>query len=286
MGTCFRKIFAVLLLLATLGCKEQILHDLDELRANQVQLLLLRSSMNVEKVRSGKLWSIAVSPEEIPQALQLIERSRILKRDLERGAEQQAGLLQSSDERLRLLEHQLASRTEQTLEQIPGVLEARVHLHKDPDVDRSFSPSQKRNSASVLLLLSKGNGVSIPEVRALVAGAAGFQPEEVSILASDAAEDSEERDSIVPAIIQNHGPQQPGWQRYPWIAGACVASAVMGLWLLINVWSRGRRMSRLVDLGDRAEESIEIEAESERLRFRNPFGSAAMSSAPEPRVEP
>ena len=189
-----KGIFGALLaaLLTCFGCKQQILHDLDEMRANQVQLTLLRAAIRAEKDRSGKLWNISVPDADVANALAIVERTRILRKDLERGAEVQSGILQSSSERARALERQTASSTEQTLEHIPGVLEARVHLHRESETPiaalRPPGVPSDSGTASVLLLTSAGMAVAMDEVKTLVAGATGLSPARVSLLRTEVPE--------------------------------------------------------------------------------------------------
>jgi type III secretory pathway lipoprotein EscJ len=179
------------------GCKEQILHDLDESTANRVQLALSRAAVKAEKRRVGKHWSIAVEAEQVNAALATVERSRILRTDLERAAEQ-GGLLQSAEDRVRADERQTAVRTERTLERVPGVLEARVHLHHSGSL-RFLPDSRPAGSASVLLVSEKGSRLDVAEIRSFVAGAAGLKPEQISVLMIAGAPENDSDPPIVPA---------------------------------------------------------------------------------------
>ena len=81
-----------MLLLSVTACRETILHDLDELRANQVIVVLSHAGVEGIKERDGAKWSVSVPKESAPTALETLEESRILKRDLQRFQEEPSGL--------------------------------------------------------------------------------------------------------------------------------------------------------------------------------------------------
>jgi type III secretory pathway lipoprotein EscJ len=120
-------------------------------------------------------------------ALRAIEESRVLRRDLERSTEQTDSFLRSKEERAYTIERETAWGLERTLEQLPGVLEVRVHLSrigKDPSV---FQEESAHDSASVLVIAAPGRSPDETQIRKLVSGAAGVDAEKVIVLVTHAA---------------------------------------------------------------------------------------------------
>ena len=187
MKQTFKPFLFLLILIASSGCEETILHDLDELRANQVLVVLSREGISAEKKREGALWNVEVSSSEISLALSTLEESRVLKRELSRFAEKSSGLMPSREERTYLAERQLAWNLEGTLEQLPGVLEARVHLYLENKEQFSLEPQKSSDSASVLVVYSGAHSPLPEEIREIVAGASGVKKESVSVIFSAAA---------------------------------------------------------------------------------------------------
>ena len=163
--------FLPLLILFTSACKESILHDLDELKANQVKLILARQNIPAFKTRDGGGWSIKVSKSDVDRALQLIDRSRMLKRSVQRNTEDSSSFVRSREERQRWVERKLAWSLEDTLESYPGVLEARVHIHMSDS--KSLAGSKPRSRASVLLVGEQS--IALEKVKQLVSGASGVE---------------------------------------------------------------------------------------------------------------
>jgi len=172
----------LLVLISVSGCDEDILHDLSEMRANQVLLVLERAQISAEKVRSGKEWVIRVPKAQALQALSTIEESRILVRDLERHKEQSGGLMQSREDRELANERELSWDLETTLERIPGVREAKVHLSIESDSPLAKVKAKTLSSASVLLVIVQEDPLLSEKVKQLVSGAAGLPPTQVSVV--------------------------------------------------------------------------------------------------------
>ena len=182
-----RLILCLQLLLFCAGCGEKILHGLDELRANQVTVVLARAGIDSRKVRDGSSWAVEVDDDSVTGALQALEESRILMRDLTRFRDQPSGLLMSREERAHHLERKFAWNLEQTLERVPGVLEARVHLFEqdgDPDVFAAAQESDEVESGSVLLVTDGNTEISPSYVQQLVSGASGIPAKQISVLLS------------------------------------------------------------------------------------------------------
>ena len=177
----------LILLLSVTGCDETILHDLDELEANSVRVVLSRAGIDAKKVREGTSWSIAVEAETATRALAQVDESRVLKRSLRKVSEQSKSLIQTREERKHFLERQLAWNLEDTLETLPSVLEARVHLFLTSEDQLTLRSKQPKQSASILIISERPEEVDRDHVKQLISGAAGVKPETVSVLVSFSA---------------------------------------------------------------------------------------------------
>lgn len=165
-----------LLLMALLlisGCREVILHDLDEQQANQVIVLLGKRGIESTKARDGASWNVEVRRVAAAEALQAVEEGRIIRRDLKSLGEQSRSLVPQREEREYFRERKLAWSLEQTLERLPGILEARVHLHLAPLDTLEIRKGAIKESASVLLVTCEGAKVNEELVREIILGAAG-----------------------------------------------------------------------------------------------------------------
>lgn len=249
------------------GCREQILHDLDEGHANKLQLILLQSGISVEKVRTGKNWALSVEESEVPRALSVLERRRMMKGNTSRVIQPEAGLLQSSEEKSRAYEQLIAKQTEQTLETIPGVLEARMHLHKE-NVTLVQRGSSQGNSASVLLVIEPDTQLNLAEIKTLVAGAVGIRAEEVSVLASSFADrdgGAAHREGVPTGNRNFHLGDHPVLS----LAGSILILLVLGLW-----WRKSQRPALHSFRKNEAEPFCSTQLPNEEGEvFRNPFGN-------------
>lgn len=255
-----RGALALALLLLS-GCREEILHDLDELRANQVRLVLERAGVPAEKRRSGALWNVRVDAAHVAKALATIDASRILVRDLTRFTEQGSGLVPSRGERVRAEERERARGLEQTLERMPGVLEARVHLTGGGDEPFRPLKENENRSGSVFLVTETELPEIVERARQLVAGGAGISNERVAIITSLAGGDlSRSAPTTATPIERSESPALP-----PVGAGLAVGGGSLALCLLVRAASaRSPKGFQRLGPGD-ARHSVEpLEGEVDR----------------------
>lgn len=182
-GSWAKLLALVPILFFVAACREEILHELDELKANQVQLVLKRKGIDSRKSKaSGGLWNIDVPSTQVLNSLSELERSRVVLRDLARFKGFDLNLLSSREERRQASEQKSAWSIEQTLEKISGVLEARVHLELPLESD----PPQKLKpgSASVLLVVDEKLELEESKLKTLIAGAAGISAESIGLFLS------------------------------------------------------------------------------------------------------
>jgi type III secretory pathway lipoprotein EscJ len=166
-------LIAALLILC--GCRETILHDLDEEQANRVWVTLRHHRIEAEKNRSGAGWSIAVEKSAAGRALTTLEKLRLPRRP--RNRERSSSFIPSRAEKDLLREQQLSERLEETLSALPGVVDARVHYLLE-------EKERARSSASVLLVTLPGVTVDVRQIKEIVAGGGALDGGRVSVALS------------------------------------------------------------------------------------------------------
>ncbi len=177
------------LFLVAAGCGVELEHGLDERQANQIAALLEENGLEAEKLRDEGTdgYKLVVPRTELGRAFKLLEANDLPRRGRRGLTETLAdrGLLPSLGEEQARLEVARGVELEHTLEHIPGVISARVHLAlPDPGrLDGAHTPAR----ASVLLRTDRELCVPEPRLRALVAGAvAGLDEAAVSVVVAKA----------------------------------------------------------------------------------------------------
>ncbi|MCC6220884.1 MAG: hypothetical protein IT291_06565 [Deltaproteobacteria bacterium] len=168
------------------SCKETILHNLDEREANKVTLALAQVGIEANKRVSPTGWEVEVDRAKSTTALQTIEEHRLFKPLSDTQTRHSQSLMPSREERSHFFERQLASNLEYTLERLPNVLEAHVHLQISSAPRFSLASGQRIQSASVLLISKTDNAVDIAKVQKLISGATGSDDKSVVVLVTTA----------------------------------------------------------------------------------------------------
>ncbi len=178
------------LLLCLGGCRETIVHDLDESDANQLLTQLDSSGIAVEKNKqSDGKWAIAVASADILKAIQILNDQRLLGSQSDTDLEQVAGssgLLASREDQLLSLERARGRAIEATLKSMPAVVDARVHLNlplRDPVFGKSLEKAES-GSGSVFLLVNQSFALETENIKSLVAGAVGLTADSITVLIS------------------------------------------------------------------------------------------------------
>jgi type III secretory pathway lipoprotein EscJ len=173
-----------ILCLILAGCKEEVAHNLNERGANRIISRFQSSGIETEKkLQADGRWMISIPLEKKATAIELLESEHLLP-DESNGEQSSIALMASADERSFILERSLSKAIEQTLLSINGVAEAKVHLYR-PREDLLESPrKEKDQSGSVLMIVTGLFTLSSGDVAALVGGAAGIQPDRVSVIIS------------------------------------------------------------------------------------------------------
>ena len=186
MKTIRNFILALACVVVFSGCRERILHDLDELEANRLLAELYKVEASPMKVQQadGK-WSISVAAEDTQRAMQHLYESRLL-RETRPPLPQAQSMIPSREEQRFQFERALSREIEYTLTNVEGVLQARVHLNlpaRDPFLGQSLSGEEK-GSASVLIVATSSFDMPGPEITKLVAGASGIASQAVAVMIS------------------------------------------------------------------------------------------------------
>ena len=180
---CFTRVLTIFLLLCgVIGCREAVVHNVEEVTANRIALVLAQASIEATKIQEGNFWNVVVDSDRATDALAVIEEQRVLRpSSLNRGVGN-GSLIQSREERLRLIEEERAETLELTLERLPGVREARVHLLLAPDDQIENFGKKKRQSAGVLVIKGGKEDVQEELIRRLVAGGTGIEATQISVV--------------------------------------------------------------------------------------------------------
>lgn len=168
------------------GCEETIVHNLDEFRANEIKVALDRAGIAATKLYEGSGWAIQVDQNDETRALSVLEASRIIRKDTKNSIDPPKGLIPSKEERAAFSERQLSSNLELTLERLPAVLEARVHLHLDAVDSLALIARTNEYTASVLLVVATDPNVKEITLRQqaqqIISGASGVAESAVSVV--------------------------------------------------------------------------------------------------------
>ncbi len=224
------------------ACKETILHDLKESQANEVKVTLSQAGIVAEKIFAGSGWNVEVPDDQATSALATLRESRVLEKHLEDVVEPPKGLIPSREERYHYLERQLALSLEDTLERIPQVLEARVHLYLQKPDAFDYSGKALRHTASVLLLVEEegnpGTSSSLQEtqIKQLIAGATNVQLGDITVIIS-----RQSRTPLAvptehsPASLPSDAPVQDGVQAVSGSSFSSTFQVWLGVLLLASI---------------------------------------------------
>lgn len=155
------------------GCNKAPLYsDLNEAQANEVQAALLSAHIDAQKmsVAKSKGWAISVAHDEIPQAVAVLKASGLPRAPMQSLGDvfPKEGFVSSPlEERARYV-YALSQEVEQTLMQLDGVVDARVHIAMP---ERNvLDDKQQSASASVVLIEQPGAALESREtdIKAIV----------------------------------------------------------------------------------------------------------------------
>jgi type III secretion protein J len=177
------------------GCGVELEHGLSERQANQVAAVLEAAGVAADKVPeegSNEAYKIVVPRGEAGRAFALLDARDLPHRE-QRGLSDTfaaGSLLPSSTEDRARYGAALAGELERTLEGVPGVVAARVHLALPPEESLVGAAAQSRPTASVLLKTAGAPAIGDGDVQKIVAGAVpGLQAADVGVVRAGGAAD-------------------------------------------------------------------------------------------------
>lgn len=199
------------------GCDAELYHDLPERRANEAVLALREAGVRADKRLEQRAvgsrpasFAVTVAPADEPRALRLLAE-RGLPRTVSPPAAAASSLLGLAGDGRAEAVTALQARLGETLESLPAVQEARVHLAL-PEPEPLHPLGQLRPTASVLLRLRAPLPLAAAEVALLVARAVpGLDAADVAVVSTPAL-----------AALSPPGPTDP----------SAVAAARASTWLL------------------------------------------------------
>lgn len=243
----------MLLLLA--GCGVELEHGLDERQANQAVTLLAGSGISADKVAGdgpASTYTIVVPREDAARAFRLLE-DHDLPRQGQKGLAEtfaDSSLLPSPIEDQARYAAALQAELERTLEGLPHVTSARVHLALPVDDPLSGAPAA-RPTGSVLLKVHGKMQLATAEIARLVAGAVPeLRPEDVSVVVAPLAAESD------PPALDRLGPVAVARGSRTTVATLAASGLVMilllGLGLVVAALRLGRLRRRVSELERRS----------------------------------
>ncbi len=181
------RLLAVALVATAAGCSVELEHALDERQANEVVAVLDRAGIPADKVadEAPGAFTVVVARGDAAQAFRVLEAHALPRRAAKGVGEAFAdkGLLPSATAERARLQASLGADLERTLEALPGVTAARVHLALPEDDPLHATAARPRPTASVLLRARRGAAPAEGDVRRIVAGAVeGMQAADVSVV--------------------------------------------------------------------------------------------------------
>ncbi|MEM7693049.1 MAG: type III secretion inner membrane ring lipoprotein SctJ [Pseudomonadota bacterium] len=171
--------------LALAACQSELYSNVTESEANEMLAILLQQGLDAKKASAGDArFTITVNDDETLRALQVLREAGLPRttRSTMGQVFARSGIVSSPfEERIRFV-YALGEEVSGTLEQIDGVLAARVHivLPEEPELGQELRPS----SAAVFLKQRSNTDLDylIPQVRRLVSNAIeGVDYEQVSV---------------------------------------------------------------------------------------------------------
>jgi type III secretion protein J len=182
--------------LAAGGCGVELEHGLDEHQANEIAAVLESAGIAADKIaedNNANAYKIVVGRAEAGRAFSLLESRDLPRRALRGLSDTFSGgtLLPSPVEDRARYAAALAVDLERSLEEIPGVVSARVHLALPAEEPLVGDSAHARPTASVLLKTQHALLLGDNDVKRLVAGAVhGLTPADVGVVVAAATLDT------------------------------------------------------------------------------------------------
>lgn len=256
-----RAIFGLVASLFLLSaCQTEIYSNLSEREANEMLAALMESGIEADKSTIGEeMFAIAVANEDVRDALAVLSEQGLPQSNRQSIGQvfAKSGIVSSPfEERVRYI-YALGEEVAQTLQQIDGVLVARVHvvMPEAPELGQEAKPS----SAAVFIKQKVGFDLDflVPQIRRLVANSIeGVNYEEVSVVLVEAqpqshAESGTEGDVVetLPGLRVSSGSSMTVWL---WLGAGVLILLAMAAGMVVMVRQNAGLKAKLAnaDLAD------------------------------------
>jgi type III secretion protein J len=247
-GVAARVLGLSAVVLCLWACDAEIQHGLKERHANQIVSVLRQAGIRAEKTRDkGRRprFTVRVPSKQAARAFKILQAKELPPRQ-KKGVPElfgKSGLVPTATEQHVKMVYALGSEIARTLEQMEGVLSARVHLVVPPNRGLTdLGTKRPKPRASVFLKVRPGSTpATVTEIKNLVAGAvADLSADGVSVIIRPGAKLA--LSTPVPS------PGVPMWLKAVALAG-CVASlllAVLVVWLALRL-KRAREQTQAAE---------------------------------------
>jgi len=176
-------LLGLLIVLIPAGCTSTVRENLDREEARTQVLLLEEYGIRARSVQSGRTsksgWTVEVPSSREKQARSILASLKMPVSSSRPHQDKQAGsiLFPEPGEKRMFRERHLSSQIEETLQSIPGVLDAKVHINL-PETDKGLFYDQPDSGASAsasVLLRHVGETAPLSEeqVNRIIRGTAG-----------------------------------------------------------------------------------------------------------------
>lgn len=231
-----RAIFGLLASLFLLSaCQTEIYTNLSEREANEMLAALMESGIDAEKSSIGEEnFAVAVANEDVREALAILNDQGLPQSNRQSIGQvfAKSGIVSSPfEERVRYI-YALGEEVAQTLQQIDGVLVARVHvvMPEAPELGQEAKPS----SAAVFIKQKVGYDLDflVPQIRRLVANSIeGVKYEEVSVVLVEAQPQSQSEHAEDAGVVETLPGLRvaTGSSMAVWVWVGVAAALVLGL---------------------------------------------------------
>lgn len=252
-----RNLALMLVAVMTLAaCQTEIYSNLSEREANEMLSALLAANINAKKVvSSDEGFNISVDNSDIQNALAVLDAEGLPRNNRESIGQvfAKSGIVSSPfEERVRYV-YALGEEVAQTIQQIDGVLIARVHIvmPEEPELGQAVKPS----SAAVFIKQQAGFDLDflVPQIRRLVANSIeGVAYEEVTVVMVDAQPTTNNNDrpeqiemtEVLPGITLATAMTQTFWMWAGGLAAACALLLLLTIFLIFKMMGLSRKLKQ------------------------------------------
>lgn len=236
---------------ALAGCRTDLYTNISEREANEMMAALLQHNITARKAPlRDNLFSLSVENSDVSEALTILDTLGLPRRNRSSIGEvfQRSGMISSPfEERVRYI-YALGEEVAQTLQQIDGILVARVHIVMPEEA--GLGQQTRPSSAAVFIRQRQGYDLEFltPQIRRLVSSSIeGVDYEAVTVVLVEAqptprmAENGRsEMNQVLPGIMLHQTSVGTFWTIVGVLGGALVVFLGATIFLVMRL-VRGRR---------------------------------------------